>query len=150
MMRFWTRCILTALSVCLALTVLPGKDLVLCIGAHGHLAFEFAQNGRCSEGPCRLAGDHHPESPGLNSNNEACGDCLSCVDIPLSQGPVAGPSRAAGGMKRTASVPSRMAMPAVLSAHTARNAFQAWGCASLAPPGSPALFPGASSNILRV
>ncbi len=147
MMRFWTRCTVTCISVCLAVTALPGNDIVLCLGPHGHIALEFAQNGRCDEGPCRPIGET-PQTPGVNSNDHVCGDCLSCVDIPLAQGPVVSPSSSNGMRKKSAS-PTNLAMSAVLPPDLAPNLFGAVRCASLSPPddGGPSCAP---SRILRI
>jgi hypothetical protein len=145
MTRFWTRCAILCMAVCLAITALPGKDIVLCIGLHGHLALEFAQNGRCDEGPCRAVGDT-PEPPGVNRNDHASGDCLSCVDIPLSQGPVAGPSSVFDGAKKKSSSATMLDM---LPEHPARNVFGGAHFAALSPPdyGGPSC---ASSRVLRI
>lgn len=144
-MRFWTRCTIVVLSVCVAVTALPGKDIVLCIGPSGHVALEFAQNGRCDEGPCRPVGET-PRAPGMDRSDHACGDCLSCVDIPLSQGPVAGPSSVSGAVKQKSCSP---VLSALLPAGLARDSFGTTPCASLSPPdgGRSLSFP---SRVLRI
>jgi hypothetical protein len=148
MVWFWNKCALIAISVCLALTTLPGKDLVLCIGSHGHVALEFAQNGQCDEGPCRPIGDT-PQAPGVNQNDHAGGDCLACVDIPLAQGPVAGPSSAFNGAKKRPSPPGSTAMTAVFPARVAQNSLGVLSCSSLSPPdgGASLSFP---PRVLRI
>ncbi len=133
MMRFWTRCTVAALALCLAVTAFPGRDIVLCIGPHGHIALEYAQNGRCAEGPCRPVGEA-PRVPGMDRNDHACGDCLSCVDIPLAQGPVTGPASSLNGSKKKSSSPANPALSVVLPARLAQNLFGAASPASLPPP----------------
>ena len=148
MMRFWTRCTVVAVSVCLAVTAFPGKDLVLCIGPHGHIALEFAQNGRCDEGPCRPVCDA-PKAPDVSNNDHVCGDCVSCVDIPLTQSPVTGPSSASDGAKKKSFSPAQSVLSAALPVQRAQESFRTPHRAYLSPPdngGSSCL----SSRILRI
>ena len=147
-MRFWTRCIVAAVSVCLAVTALPGKDLVLCIGPHGHVALEFAQNGRCDEGPCRPVCDA-PKAPDVNNNDHVCGDCISCVDIPLTQGPVTGPSSVSDGAKKKSASPANSVIPALFPVQLGPDSLRTLRHACLSPPdiGGPSC---ASPRILRI
>ena len=132
-MRFWTRFTVVTMSVCLAVTALPGKDLVLCIGPHGHIALEFAQNGRCDEGPCRPVCDL-PRTPDVNNNDHLCGDCLSCVDIPLTQGPVTGPTSLSDGVRKKSASPANLVVLAMPPVQPAQDSCRVPHQASLSPP----------------
>ena len=148
MKRFLTQYTVFLVAVCLAAAAFPGKDLVLCIGSHGHIAFEYAQNGRCYEGPCEPVGKA-PQAPGAARDDNVGSDCLSCVDIPVSQGPVVSPTSASSVAKRKSGSPVGPDMSAVLPAHPAPVVFGAAFCASLSPPGTcpPS---GPLSRVLRI
>jgi hypothetical protein len=148
MMRFVARCAVAVMAVCLSVTALPGKDLVLCIRTNGYIAFESAQNGVCIEGH-RMPDRNAVAPPGENCNNRVNGDCIACVDIPLSQGPVVGPSSAPNGMKKKPASLSNFAVSAVLPARLAQNLSGTAPCTSLSPSdnGDPSCDP---SRILRI
>ena len=148
MTRNWRQGAAVLLSVCLAITVLPGKDIVLCIGENGHMALESAQNGRCDEGFCRPL-QETPRPPQCHSNDGVCGDCISCVDIPLTQGPVAGPGDASSRVVKNCfnnTGSSDAALPAQREPFCSAAIF---GCASLPPPDIGSAAP-ASPRILRI
>ncbi len=145
MTRFWTRGTVLAISVCLAVTAFPGKDVVLCIGSHGHVALEYAQNGRCDEGTCEPVGEI-PHTPGIDRRDTDCGGCLSCVDIPFSLGPVARPSSASDGTKKGCCL---SVQPAMLTARLAQKFFGGALCPSPATPGTGPSFCFAAP-ILRI
>lgn len=61
------------------------QGIVLCTGAHGHVAIESAGHHRCPND----AHDHGSESPDYRSGVSSESDhdhCLPCVDIPVLWG----------------------------------------------------------------
>ena len=144
MFRFGKTCAVLLVAVCFAVTAVPVKDLVLCIGPHGHVALEFAQDGCCSVGPCERV-DGEGLVPMLNPDDHGCRDCVSCVDIPISQGPVVGSSSSSAHAKKLSPefghVPPIATSPSGMPDTKALCAFSLQSSGGIAP---------SSSSILRI
>ncbi|BCA80864.1 hypothetical protein [Desulfuromonas sp. AOP6] len=73
--------------VCLLVFLLTGQasvqGYVLCIGADGHTALEFAGNKACNpkKSPLPVGHDHHEEEASHFDGDSHCGPCL---DIPAT------------------------------------------------------------------
>lgn len=67
---------------CLAGGVCGGDGVVLCLGDGGHVAIEFAVNGKCVA--C-TPGEHHeaPLPQTVHASTSGGGACMNCVDVPL-------------------------------------------------------------------
>ncbi len=78
--------------------------MVLCVGAHGHVAIEPAGHSHCAD-----TGDDHdcgPAGPRAGAGGHwAFARCGACVDIPLSLGVLDG-WLVSGGAKTIAPVPT--------------------------------------------
>jgi len=90
-----------------------------------------------------------PKTPGLDRADHSCGDCISCVDIPLQQGPVAGSASASPGLKKKPSRHASLVLASVLHAPPAEHNSAAARSVFLSPSADrPADI--ASSRILRI
>jgi hypothetical protein len=91
------------LSAVVALPVLLGGsgEIVLCLGANGHTALEFAHSGHCeSSTQCHPQSERIP----LVMQPPETADCVSCFDIPVSRSWSA-QNESSHGHQKTRSVP---------------------------------------------
>ena len=76
------RPVVTALLlVCVLMAPVAAMDVVLCIGADGHVTLEAASNGRCSDAAVPTSAARRPQTTVTRASADHCGPCL---DVPLS------------------------------------------------------------------